>query len=164
MNTQSLCPCQSGLPYANCCEPLHKNEQPAESAEELMRSRFSAYSIHHIDYLIKTSCEASERDRQSIEDWAKQCQWGHLTILDTEKGTKTDSKGVVEFAAWYRDNEGTLQCHQERSTFIKANGHWLYDSAIESKVKRPKISRNQPCPCGSGNKFKNCCVSRVGEC
>lgn len=24
----------------------------------------------------------------------------------------------------------------------------------------PKVGRNDPCPCGSGKKFKNCCLQR----
>lgn len=28
------------------------------------------------------------------------------------------------------------------------------------QAKRGRVSRNDPCPCGSGKKFKRCCASR----
>lgn len=38
-----------------------------------------------------------------------------------------------------------------RLTELQEKGHTL--------VRRiPKIGRNQPCPCGSGRKFKKCCI------
>ena len=30
-------------------------------------------------------------------------------------------------------------------------------------LKRMKVGRNEPCPCGSGNKFKKCCLNSVAE-
>ena len=34
-----------------------------------------------------------------------------------------------------------------------------YKDAHTPKVKEHKINRNDPCPCGSGKKYKNCCLS-----
>lgn len=30
-------------------------------------------------------------------------------------------------------------------------------------TKRMKIGRNDPCPCGSGKKFKKCCIEKMSE-
>jgi len=38
-----------------------------------------------------------------------------------------------------------------RYTYIKSNKDEQSDSAGK------KIGRNDPCPCGSGKKYKNCC-------
>lgn len=33
--------------------------------------------------------------------------------------------------------------------------------SFRSKVRQgPKIGRNEPCPCGSGKKFKRCCINK----
>jgi len=38
--------------------------------------------------------------------------------------------------------------------------NWIRN--IEKPVSRPSLpKRNDPCPCGSGKKFKNCCISRM---
>ena len=40
------------------------------------------------------------------------------------------------------------------------NGMRILDRAMELTIKRdkPKIGRNEPCPCGSGKKYKKCCL------
>ena len=40
------------------------------------------------------------------------------------------------------------------------NGMRILDRAMELTIKRdkPKIGRNEPCPCGSGKKYKRCCL------
>jgi uncharacterized protein len=37
--------------------------------------------------------------------------------------------------------------------------HYWFEKSIPPTVKResPKVGRNDPCPCGSGKKYKNCC-------
>ena len=45
------CPCNSQKNYAECCELLHKNITKATTAEQLMRSRYSAYAKHEIDFI-----------------------------------------------------------------------------------------------------------------
>ena len=39
------------------------------------------------------------------------------------------------------------------------NGDGAEEMTIDLPVKRslPKVGRNEPCPCGSGKKYKNCC-------
>jgi hypothetical protein len=37
-------------------------------------------------------------------------------------------------------------------------GHGSFASMSASDERRPKIGRNDPCPCGSGRKFKKCCL------
>ena len=48
------CPCLSGMSYESCCEPLHREKQRAATAEQLMRSRYSAFALAEVDYLIAT--------------------------------------------------------------------------------------------------------------
>jgi len=76
-----------------------------------------------------------------------------LLIIAREKGESSDSEGVVEFAADYQGG----QLH-ERSRFLKEEGKWFYlNGDILPPVTAAKVGRNDPCPCGSGKKFKKCC-------
>lgn len=42
---------------------------------------------------------------------------------------------------------------------VIANRRYWFERSIPEPVRRPspKVGRNEPCPCGSGKKFKNCC-------
>jgi len=84
-----------------------------------------------------------------------------LKILDIQKGGPDDDEGLIEFAAHYTDKKGTNR-HHELSSFRKFDGQWCFYDSQPPKVKQyirtaPKIGRNQPCPCGSGKKYKKCC-------
>ena len=50
-----LCPCGSGLAYDQCCRPYIEGEKWPETAEALVRSRYTAYGSGHFDYLVETT-------------------------------------------------------------------------------------------------------------
>ena len=156
------CPCGSGRPYSDCCEPYISGTAQPPTAEALMRSRYSAYVEHAIDYIIDTCVHRGKDDidYKSTRDWSEQSTWLGLKIVDVEKGGPTDNEGIVEFKASYERN-GLKDVHQERAKFKKDNGRWLYDEGhvVPRTIVRtvPKTGRNDPCPCGSGKKFKHCC-------
>lgn len=161
--TIEKCPCGSGKNYEDCCKPIITGTAKALTAEALMRARYSAYVAHEIDFII-SSCEKGEGiadiDKKATEEWSLKSTWNGLTILRTEKGSENDTEGVVEFNADY-----TMQrmhdVHHEIAEFKKINGEWKYinGNIITTTVKREgaKIGRNDPCPCGSGKKYKKCC-------
>jgi SEC-C motif-containing protein len=157
-----VCPCGSGRLYADCCEPYISGKAGAPSAEALMRSRYSAYAEHAVDYIINTCVRRGRNDidYKSTKDWSEQSNWLGLKIITTEKGGPADTEGMVEFEAVY-ERDGLKDVHHERARFKKENGEWLYDDgtvAPHTIVRAsPKIGRNDPCPCGSGRKYKLCC-------
>jgi len=147
----NLCPCGSGKTYRDCCAPLHRGESLAPSAEALMRSRYSAYVLKLGDYLAAT-WHCSTRP-VPLDITGDATPWQRLRIIATEKGGETDSEGVVEFAADYSGG----QLH-ERSRFVREQGQWFYvGGEILPPVAAAKVGRNDPCPCGSGRKYKKCC-------
>lgn len=157
------CPCGSGLVYSDCCEPFIRGQKNAPTAETLMRSRYSAYVEHEIEYIIN-SCIQDENDKIDIDQtrsWSEGSKWLGLNILSTEKGGPTDTEGVVEFEASY-EMDGLKEVHHERAKFKKQNGRWFYDegNVTPKTVVRtgPKPGRNEPCACGSGKKYKHCCA------
>ena len=157
------CPCGSGKKFGECCSPLLTGSAKAKTAEALMRARYTAYVVHNIDFIINT-CESGEKiaeiDRKATEDWSRKSEWHGLKVLRTEKGQENDEEGVVEFEAIYTQ-KNIRDVHHETAGFKKVNGEWLYSEGIirPTTVVREtkKIGRNEPCPCGSGKKYKNCC-------
>ena len=157
------CPCGLDAPFESCCEPLINGTRNAETAEALMRSRYSAYATGHIDYIIKTIVKnkQEDQDKNSIRKWSEKSQWKQLEVLNVEKGTAEDDEGYVEFVAHYI-TDGNRQTHHEIAHFTKDENKWYFNDAKFPSVKQyiretPKPGRNEPCPCGSGKKYKKCC-------
>jgi SEC-C motif-containing protein len=155
------CPCGSGRPYAECCEPYITGAQTPPTAEALMRSRYSAYAEHAVDYIIDTCTKngKDDIDLKQTRDWSEQSRWLGLKIISVEKGGPADTEGTVEFEAVY-EREGLKDVHHERGRFKKERDRWFYENgevAPQTIVRSgPKIGRNDPCPCGSGKKYKYC--------
>ncbi|MDR1586774.1 MAG: YchJ family protein [Treponema sp.] len=158
------CPCGSGRAFAECCEPYISGKSKAPTAEALMRSRYSAYAEHAVDYIINTCIRDVKNgiDVKQTREWSEKSRWLGLKIISVEKGGPGDTKGTVEFEAAYERN-GLRDLHREKARFEKQNGEWLYDEGdiVPQTVVRtsPKVGRNDPCPCGSGKKYKHCCGS-----
>jgi len=144
----SYCACASQKSYINCCQPYHQGAK-APTAEALMRSRFSAFVLKLEDYLL-TSWHSSTRPTEL--DLSNSPDWVSLRILDTNE-SKTQSQ--VHFQAIYRLNCGWGYL-EEVSTFVKEHNCWYYLKGNTSEgILKP--GRNEPCPCGSGKKYKTCC-------
>lgn len=136
---QQPCPCGGGIEafsYGCCCRPLHRQERVAASAEQLMRSRYSAFALAEIDYLLRTqaSDQPLQERRRSLEATCRQLRWRGLEILATEAGGPADLEGTVTFAAHYSAG-GQRGVLRERSYFLReggrADGAWLYREALE---------------------------------
>ena len=127
MSETNTCPCGSGLPFENCCEPYLLGRSPAPTAEALMRARYSAYALGSIDYLYKTSGAKIRRDfdAEGSKRWSSSAEWTGLDVVSTEAGGADDEKGVVEFVAHYTVNE-TLFEHYDIANFAKVDGEWRF--------------------------------------
>lgn len=147
------CPCGQGN-YANCCQPLHLGVAIAATAEQLMRSRYSAFAQHEIDYIVQTTAKGQQQalDVAAIRDWSESNQWLKLEVVQAQE--KLDKNHAqVEFKAHYHDGQ-QAQEHHEISHFVKYAGAWYFlDPTTEMK-----ITMKQPCICGSERKFKQCCA------
>jgi SEC-C motif-containing protein len=137
-------------------------QRQAETAEELMRARYTAYATNNVDFDISSHdpTTSGEVDRANTEAWAKGSEWLGLEIVSTEAGTASDSEGAVEFVARYKLQRMKVD-HRERATFKKIDGRWFFIDGVELKgppIRRtePRVGRNDPCPCGSGKKYKKC--------
>ncbi len=179
------CPCQinpsaemvnAPLSYKDCCQQYHDafyNEEvdkvgslKAETAERLMRTRYSAFVLVKPEYIVKTTLPAQQTllDIKAIETWAKETNWAGLEIVaHTPKLGKRHAQ--VEFKAYFNTKDNTndlakkIQAHHELSTFVKVkskannDAQWYFlDPTVAMTV-----TQKQPCICGSGEKFKRCC-------
>jgi len=157
------CPCGSSKEFSNCCEPLIKGKKKAATAEELMRARYTAFALKEIDFIMDTVASGSKQSmpRDGVEKWAQRNNWTKLEIINVIKGSAKDDDGYVEFKA-HSTVDNVSQFHHENAHFIREKGKWFFEDGeqiLPSTVKRevPKTGRNDPCPCGSGKKFKKCC-------
>lgn len=140
----TACPC-GGLLYEQCCAPLHRGERLAATAEQLMRSRYSAFAVGEVDHLLRTqgpdlrSRQPLPVQRLALQQSCRELRWLRLEILASEAGTALDLEGTVTFRAHYRSagfsggkGQGVLR---ERSRFGREGGSlagaWLYLEALE---------------------------------
>lgn len=161
-----LCPCSSQNQYNECCEPIIEG-QVAETAEKLMRARYTAYTQVNMDFIEKTHDPATRKKTNMEENraWAEQTQWKGLEIVNTEKGEAGDNWGKVEFKAKF-ESGGEPGAHHEVSEFNKKEGKWFFTNgkapeSFQIVNTEPKVGRNDPCVCGSGKKYKKCCGKAV---
>jgi SEC-C motif-containing protein len=112
------CPCGTGVAYEACCGPLHHGERQAETAEELMRSRYAAYATGEADYLFRTW---HPRTRPAAVTVDPDVEWKGLRVHDIVAGGSDDEHAEVEFTAAYDD--GAMH---ERSSFVRRAGRWVY--------------------------------------
>jgi SEC-C motif-containing protein len=155
------CPCGSGAAYSDCCEPVITGARPAETAEKLMRARYSAYVGVQMDFVFETTHPGHRTgyDHKGTKEWAESADWQGLEIVETKKGGPDDATGEVEFIARFLD-KGILREHHENAQFKREKGRWLFTDGTMVKAKPisvTKIGRNDPCTCGSGLKYKKCC-------
>lgn len=115
------CSCGNAIPYQNCCEPFINGTTKPVTAEQLMRSRFSAYTIADADYLMKTTHISTRKfhRKSKILTWAKSNKWYHLKILESNENS-------VTFKAFFIDQYGSEKIHFEKSQFIFENRSWFY--------------------------------------
>src|SRR3954463_6254392 len=104
------CPCGSAS-YDGCCGPLHRGEKQAGTAEQLMRSRYSAYALGETDYVWRT-WHPRTRPEQVRPDPA--IHWTGLEVIEASEDTVA-----------FRAHHGTGTLH-ERSRFERRAGRWFY--------------------------------------
>lgn len=114
------CPCGSKRPYAQCCGPRLSGEQPAETPEALMRSRYSAYVLQDAAYVLITW---HPKTRPADLVLGPRPEWLGLSVRRAVGDT-------VSFTARYQER-GVRRELRERSTFVQEGGRWFYLDGLE---------------------------------
>ena len=100
-----------------------------------------------------------EVDIPYTTEWSQNSTWQGLQILETKD--VDENKTLVSFEARFTQ-KGNEQTHREKSVFEREDGQWRFVTGDELKnptvrYETPRPGRNEPCPCGSGKKYKKCC-------
>lgn len=119
---EQACPCGQGLELGRCCGPIIDGEVRAATAEELMRSRYSAFVWQHGDHLLRSWWSET---RPAQLDFDSRQRWLGLTIRQVSAGSATDDEGSVEFLARFKIDGKAHRLH-ERSHFRRVAGQWFY--------------------------------------
>lgn len=129
---QNACPCGSGKPYAQCCGPWHAGTA-APTAEKLMRSRYAAFVLADVDYLLLT-WHPSTRPAELVLD--PKLHWLGLDVRRSAGGSE-DSTGEVEFVVRCKLNGKAGRLH-EVSRFVREDGRWYY---VDGEFPAPAVRR-----------------------
>ena len=155
------CPCGSGSSFEDCCQQIINGEREPLTAEELMRARYAAFAKGAIDFIVASTHSRTRReiDVSYIRQWSETSTWRGLQIIETK--LVGDNKAYVSFEAQYTQ-AGKDQSHKEKGLFEREDEKWRFVTGDELKnptvrYETPRPGRNEPCPCGSGKKYKKCC-------
>ncbi len=122
------CLCRSGHKYKRCCGPLHGGA-PAATPEALMRSRYAAYALGLVDYILATTAPGGPQFRPDRRQWAADVaafSRDHAFVgLEVEEAGAEGDEGWVQFNARLTRG-GRDASFRERSTFVRRDGRWLY--------------------------------------
>ena len=118
------CECGSGFDYPGCCGRLIEQGEPAETAEQLMRSRYTAFVRMNRQYLLESWHPAT---RPSGIEFDIRQRWLGLKIRQTINGSASDRSGIVEFVARFKINGKASRLH-ETSYCERLHDRWHYHS------------------------------------
>ncbi|WP_266159712.1 YchJ family protein [Dyella silvatica] len=122
VDTLTPCPCGHPDGYARCCGPLHDGGA-AGTAEQLMRSRYSAYVLKREEYLLATWHTSTRPDHLKLAAQQPAPSWLGLTV---QRHESEGDHAIVEFVARLRYGGGKAQRMHEVSRFVREDNHWYY--------------------------------------
>lgn len=149
-----MCYCGKTLKFEQCCKPIIAGEKSADTAEQLMRSRYSAYCVKECGYIHNTYTNElkAANSEHEISVFAELAVFIGLTVYQHQHD---EESATVHFKAEYLC-DGFLCQLEEISDFIIEAGQWRYNNGTIIPHPEVKLGRNDVCPCGSNKKFKKC--------
>jgi SEC-C motif-containing protein len=123
-----------------------------------MRSRYTAHVVHDYPYLHRTFAETRDQPYDA-EEYGVEIEWTKL-VINSHEAEVRPGVSHVDFSAHFTE-QGQQGIMHEKSEFRLFEGEWIFTKTLREGpapvINAPKIGRNDPCPCGSGKKFKKCC-------
>lgn len=126
------CPCGRPATYGACCGRFHRGPQTAPTAELLMRSRYSAFVVDDVEYLLATWHSRTRPETLTLDPDRR---WTGLDVLATTGGGPDDTRGSVSFVAHYQ-HDGTTWEQRENSSFRRQEGRWVYVAEVVQPGRR----------------------------
>lgn len=131
------CPCGSGLALNECCGRYVNAGEIAPTPEALMRSRYTAFVIHQVDYLVKTMRGEPLKAFNPADtlNWLQEVTWVGLTVIAAKQ--KSSTLGYVSFDAQYLTHDKIIHIC-EKSEFHRIDQQWFYVGGKPLNPHRPK--------------------------
>ena len=153
------CPCMSGQPYADCCQPTHTDIRTATEPEQVVRARFAAQVLGDMDFF-RQSIVRCHRQTPAVDALATtigQQRYKAITIINSTTTGWLKRQATVVCRIYQRSGK-RLAVHTERIHLAREAHAWrVVDIDLVKAEPKPKQGRNAPCPCGSSRKYKRCC-------
>ena len=129
---QNKCPCDSGLTYSACCEPIISGRKDAINAQELMQSRYTAFNLANVDYLMRSHSVKTRpvKERKNIERWAKSVVWIGINNSEYTKTERPRMKQAMWSLRRFTSKTGSRNKFMKNHSFHRENGKWVYVSGI----------------------------------
>ncbi|MDD5359348.1 MAG: YchJ family metal-binding protein [Sulfurovaceae bacterium] len=126
ISINALCPCHSGQKYKKCCQAYHVGANPS-NALALMRSRYSAFALRLVDYIIASTHPDNTEYTKDTKEWKKGiaefCDNANFTGLEIIEFVDGENEAFVTFKAILGDMQFI-----EKSRFLRVDSKWLYES------------------------------------
>lgn len=149
-----MCYCGKDLSFEACCQPLILGKKPALDAEQLMRSRYSAYCVNACEYIHKTYAQ-SYQTANPVAEIAAFAELANFIKLEVFEHKTVNDTATVHFRVHYLCDGYYCQL-EELSHFVTEQGLWRYTEGEITPHVEVKLGRNDSCPCGSNKKYKKC--------
>ena len=88
----------------------------------------------------------------------------HIVGFSTESGLaemRSEDAMYLDVSKWNAELENEAKrLQKEAKILISPQESYVHAEEYPNKNKKAEPGRNDPCPCGSGKKFKGCCLNR----
>jgi len=156
----------------NAKEIYQKKEQ--DFGAPMLRYLEKVIVLQSIDYHWKDHLLAIDQLKEGIGlrgygqkdpliEYQKEAYQMFLDMLDRIKKDTVEKLFAVQIA---KEQEAKEMKMERKQTFVLSRGEAMQDGRTEDgkgvTVRRDgkKVGRNDPCPCGSGKKYKRCCLPK----
>ena len=165
------CPCESGKTFKKCCEPFITGEKEAETAEQLMRSRYTAYTQVEMDYIEKTHDPKTrnQTDMESNRKWAESTKWTGLEILGLNRVVQKMKLAASPLQPSLKPTRGFKNTMNEAS-FAKKTGNgisWMPVTQPNNlwSVVPQRLVVMTPVPAAAAKNIKNAvAINKDNQC
>jgi uncharacterized protein YchJ len=151
----------------NLCEALldHFSDEGIEPARQLITEHQRTPDLRRLRSCLITVCKIMETRFPEFDVWQEQANRdGQEEWARTQEIQKMAYEAGGDLALLVRKLKAQLADQQAEKTRLEAEVSGYERRLVQGPSPRPtrpdRIGRNDPCPCGSGKKFKHCCMRK----
>lgn len=155
------------------------NEHSTQQAQELFWREYLAKEQTNYEMILTSK---DPQIKGTIKELAEKYSMDEVTFVGFLDGINTSLDTLIDLDTLKEDTvvDSTILFNELYKNMLDVKADWLFNleawegifTADERKalakeynkskiiVKEAKIGRNDPCPCGSGKKYKKCCLNK----